>query len=388
MTFVGIGVDYGIHLVHRCAHGADGDRADAVAHLGPVILVAALTTLLRLRDARHLVLPAAALARARLDGRDRRARRRVAVRPAGAPPQAAPMTASEPLRVVAVIAAFNEGRHIREVVLGTRPHVDAVIVVDDRLDRRHGRRGGGRRRRGGAASRQPRQGRRRAERPRRRARPRLQPRAAAGRRPAAPAVGRAAPRRGGGRGRCRRHRRRPELRPGADAGVALLVQRHRQLGARRPRRRPHPGHAIRLPADPAGGPRAAHADVDRLRDRDRDADPARPPRVGRPRSAASPSPTTAPPASSARSATPRGPASSPSTTASSAGTEPGRASADGRSEAGPAGGPRRPGEAGRGRDWPERQSCIAPDCKVICASARSALMTFHPFLANMTTLHA
>jgi len=41
------------------------------------------------------------------------------------------MTASEPLRVVAVIAAFNEGRHIREVVLGTRPHVDAVIVVDD-----------------------------------------------------------------------------------------------------------------------------------------------------------------------------------------------------------------------------------------------------------------
>ncbi len=44
MTFVGIGVDYGIHLVHRCAHGAEGDRADAVAHLGPVILVAALTT--------------------------------------------------------------------------------------------------------------------------------------------------------------------------------------------------------------------------------------------------------------------------------------------------------------------------------------------------------
>ena len=45
MTFVGIGVDYGIHLVHRCARGAEGERADAVAHLGPVILVAALTTL-------------------------------------------------------------------------------------------------------------------------------------------------------------------------------------------------------------------------------------------------------------------------------------------------------------------------------------------------------
>ena len=41
------------------------------------------------------------------------------------------MTVSEPLRVVAVIAAFNEGPNIREVVLGTRPHVDAVIVVDD-----------------------------------------------------------------------------------------------------------------------------------------------------------------------------------------------------------------------------------------------------------------
>ncbi len=45
MTFVGIGVDYGIHLVHRCAHGAIEDRAESVAHLGPVILVAALTTL-------------------------------------------------------------------------------------------------------------------------------------------------------------------------------------------------------------------------------------------------------------------------------------------------------------------------------------------------------
>ena len=45
MTFVGIGVDYGIHLVHRCAHGEDDERVGAVAHLGPVILVAALTTL-------------------------------------------------------------------------------------------------------------------------------------------------------------------------------------------------------------------------------------------------------------------------------------------------------------------------------------------------------
>jgi predicted RND superfamily exporter protein len=45
MTFVGIGVDYGIHLVHRCAHAGEDERPDAVARLGPVILVAALTTL-------------------------------------------------------------------------------------------------------------------------------------------------------------------------------------------------------------------------------------------------------------------------------------------------------------------------------------------------------
>ncbi len=46
MTFIGIGVDYGIHLVHRCAHVPADTRPEAVAHLGPVILVAALTTLL------------------------------------------------------------------------------------------------------------------------------------------------------------------------------------------------------------------------------------------------------------------------------------------------------------------------------------------------------
>jgi glycosyltransferase involved in cell wall biosynthesis len=35
------------------------------------------------------------------------------------------------MRVVAVIAAFNEGPHIAEVVAGTRPHVASVVVVDD-----------------------------------------------------------------------------------------------------------------------------------------------------------------------------------------------------------------------------------------------------------------
>ncbi len=41
------------------------------------------------------------------------------------------MTDLEPVRVVAVIAAFNEGLQIRAVVAGTRPHVAAVVVVDD-----------------------------------------------------------------------------------------------------------------------------------------------------------------------------------------------------------------------------------------------------------------
>ena len=44
MTFVGIGVDYGIHLVHR--YREHGDAARAIEELAPVILVAAAITLL------------------------------------------------------------------------------------------------------------------------------------------------------------------------------------------------------------------------------------------------------------------------------------------------------------------------------------------------------
>jgi glycosyltransferase involved in cell wall biosynthesis len=40
-------------------------------------------------------------------------------------------SAAAPLRIVAVVAAFNEAPHIAEVVAGTRPHVAAVVVVDD-----------------------------------------------------------------------------------------------------------------------------------------------------------------------------------------------------------------------------------------------------------------
>jgi predicted exporter len=43
VTFVGIGVDYGIHVVHR--YQDTGDAQEAVAHLAPVIVVAGLITL-------------------------------------------------------------------------------------------------------------------------------------------------------------------------------------------------------------------------------------------------------------------------------------------------------------------------------------------------------
>lgn len=44
VTFVGIGVDYGIHLVHRYRHAGEAERA--LAELSPVILVAGTITLL------------------------------------------------------------------------------------------------------------------------------------------------------------------------------------------------------------------------------------------------------------------------------------------------------------------------------------------------------
>jgi predicted exporter len=44
VTFIGVGVDYGIHLVHRFQERADATRA--VSELAPVILVAAAITLL------------------------------------------------------------------------------------------------------------------------------------------------------------------------------------------------------------------------------------------------------------------------------------------------------------------------------------------------------
>jgi predicted exporter len=46
MTFVGIGVDYGIHMVHRFHHAPPDQAGVVIAQLGPVILVAGAITLL------------------------------------------------------------------------------------------------------------------------------------------------------------------------------------------------------------------------------------------------------------------------------------------------------------------------------------------------------
>jgi predicted RND superfamily exporter protein len=46
MTFVGIGVDYGIHMVHRFHHAPPDKAGEVIAQLGPVILVAGAITLL------------------------------------------------------------------------------------------------------------------------------------------------------------------------------------------------------------------------------------------------------------------------------------------------------------------------------------------------------
>ena len=73
MTFVGIGVDYGIHMVHRFQHATRDTAGEVIAHLGPVIMVAGAHHAARLRHARHLVVSAAAIARPDLD-RDGRSR--------------------------------------------------------------------------------------------------------------------------------------------------------------------------------------------------------------------------------------------------------------------------------------------------------------------------
>ena len=44
LTFIGIGVDYGIHLVHRHRESGRSDPLGALAQIGPALLLAAATT--------------------------------------------------------------------------------------------------------------------------------------------------------------------------------------------------------------------------------------------------------------------------------------------------------------------------------------------------------
>jgi uncharacterized protein len=168
VTFVGIGVDYGIHLVHR--YRERGHAAHAVEELAPVILVAAAITLLgygtlvassypplssiglvsivaviMLAAASLLVLPAILPRVDDTDGHVASAFRRKAAGgvhlPALREPQGRPepsrgtaagsYTSTEVMRTVAVIPAFNEAATIQRVVDGLRGVVDHVMVVDD-----------------------------------------------------------------------------------------------------------------------------------------------------------------------------------------------------------------------------------------------------------------
>ncbi len=136
VTFVGIGIDYGIHVVHR--YRAHGHAELAVAQLAPVIVVAGSITLagygtlvtssypplrsiglvsvvsiLTLVAASVLLLPAllpSERAQHAAGGRSRSA-----------------MT----MRVQALVPAFNEADTIAKVVRGLSPHVAAVCVIDD-----------------------------------------------------------------------------------------------------------------------------------------------------------------------------------------------------------------------------------------------------------------
>ena len=141
VTLVGIGVDYGVHLVHR--HQERGAAALATEELAPVILVAATITLLgygtlvnssypplrsiglvtgvsilTLAAASLFVLPAL-LSFADMDD----------ATSAGTETRVARSDAS--IRVAAIVPALNEAATIREVVAGLRDHVEATLVVDD-----------------------------------------------------------------------------------------------------------------------------------------------------------------------------------------------------------------------------------------------------------------
>ena len=125
VTFVGIGVDYGIHMVHRYRERrdpvADGLGARA-GHPG-----GRRHHVVRLRHAHHIFVSAAAIHRHRLGRQRVRARAGVGHSASGADDEEAGMT----MNVAALIPAYNEAATIADVVRGVQPFVSRVLVVDD-----------------------------------------------------------------------------------------------------------------------------------------------------------------------------------------------------------------------------------------------------------------
>ena len=125
VTFVGIGVDYGIHLVHhyhehqRCA--TRGGRTCAGYSRRGAHDAA------RLRHARDVDLPATPIDRSRVRDQCRRSRGGVGPGAPGPPG----MEAQVRVRPIAIIPAFDEERSIGAVVAGVLRYVEHVIVVDD-----------------------------------------------------------------------------------------------------------------------------------------------------------------------------------------------------------------------------------------------------------------
>lgn len=139
VTFIGIGVDYGIHLVHRYR---ERGATIATEELAPVILVAAAITLLGYGTlATSAYPPLRSIGMVSIVAVLTLSTAALLVLPALLPPISSPETeaaprpapgaAAAPMRTVALIPAFNEAPHIAAVLGGLRDVVDHRLVIDD-----------------------------------------------------------------------------------------------------------------------------------------------------------------------------------------------------------------------------------------------------------------
>ena len=126
VTFVGIGVDYGIHLVHRYKELGQATTRRGGARAGHPRCGGHHAA--RLRNPRVFIVSAAAIDWPCLRRQRRRARRGVG---AGSSRADHGGQARVTIRTAALIPAFNEARSIANVIDGVRDLVDAVVVVDD-----------------------------------------------------------------------------------------------------------------------------------------------------------------------------------------------------------------------------------------------------------------